>query len=56
MEAPKAVLEAGETWEALNKLDDARHCYRYLAEAYAGQPVARKAGGAYRGWGWAANP
>ena len=45
-EAPKAVLDAAEISEALGKMDNARTCYHYLVEHYAGQAAARKAGGA----------
>ncbi len=55
-EAPKAVLDAAEISEALGKIDNARFCYRYLADNFAGQPVARKAGGALRRLGLAGEP
>ena len=45
-EAPKAVMDAAEISESLGKTDNARICYRYLLDNFAGQPVARKAGGA----------
>jgi hypothetical protein len=43
-EATRAILDAGQISESLGKTEDARRCYRYLAERYAGQDVARKAG------------
>jgi hypothetical protein len=45
-EAPKAILEAAQVSELLGKTDDARRCYRNVIENWAGQPAARKAGGA----------
>jgi thiol-disulfide isomerase/thioredoxin len=44
-EAPKAVMEAATICEQLNKRDDARKCYRYVAARYPGTPAARKAQG-----------
>ncbi len=44
-EAPKAVMEAGQLSESLKKPEEARQCYRYLADRYAGTPVGRKAVG-----------
>lgn len=44
-EAPKAVMDAAELSMSLGKPDDARRCYRYLAESYAGTPIGRKAEG-----------
>jgi hypothetical protein len=47
-EAAKAVLDAGEISEGLGKTNEARDCYRYLMEHFAGNPLARKAGGSLR--------
>ncbi|MFO0927480.1 MAG: thioredoxin-like domain-containing protein [Gemmataceae bacterium] len=44
-EAPKAVMEAAELSISLGKKEDARRCYRYLADAYTGTPLGRKAEG-----------
>jgi peroxiredoxin len=44
-EAPQAVLDAARHYEALNKSEDARRCYHFLAGHYADQPVGRKAAG-----------
>jgi tetratricopeptide (TPR) repeat protein len=44
-DAAKAILEVAQLSEALGKIEDAKHCYRYLAELYAGQPLGRKANG-----------
>lgn len=45
-ESTKAMLDAGRTYEALGKTDEARRCYRYLASNYPGQSWGRKASGA----------
>jgi len=45
-EAPKALMEAGHTYEQMGKTDQARQCYRYVTEKYAGKPAGRNAGGA----------
>jgi thiol-disulfide isomerase/thioredoxin len=45
-EAPKAVLEAAKISEALGRTDDARTCYRYLADHFPSDPLARKVNGA----------
>ena len=45
-EAAKAVQDAADISEQLGQTENARCCYRYLADNFAGQPVARKAGGA----------
>jgi TolA-binding protein len=42
-DAPRAVLQAAQICETLGKPDDARRCYRYVADRYSGQPAARKA-------------
>ena len=55
-EAAKAVQDAAEISEQLGKTDNARCCYRYLADNFAGQPVARKAGGALWRLGLAGEP
>lgn len=44
-EAPKAVMEAAELSINLGKPEDGRRCYRYLAAAYAGSALGRKAEG-----------
>jgi hypothetical protein len=44
-EAPRAVMEAGKISEAMNRTEDAVRCYRYLAQAFPGHPLARKAEG-----------
>ena len=44
-EAPGAVFEAAQSYEELSQTDDARLCYRYLAEHFPAQAVARKARG-----------
>jgi hypothetical protein len=44
-EAPKAVLDAAQLCESLKRTDDARRCYAYLAQRYAGTDIARKAKG-----------
>ncbi len=44
-ETPKAVMDAAQISEALGKTENARVCYRFLADNFAGQAVARKAGG-----------
>lgn len=44
-EAPKAVLDAGQTFESLQRIEDASRCYRYLAEHFSTTPQARKAEG-----------
>lgn len=44
-EAPKAVMEAAQLSEQLNRHEDARKCYAYLTRRYAGTPTARKAEG-----------
>ncbi len=45
-DAPKAVMEAAQLSETLGRPDDARVCYRYLAEHFPTDPLARKVGGA----------
>ncbi len=45
-EAPGALLEAAQSYEAMGCPADARRCYRYLAGGFRGQPAARKASGA----------
>jgi hypothetical protein len=45
-EAPKAVMDAGQVCEAMGKVAEARQCYHYLSEHFAGHALARKAGGA----------
>ncbi len=47
-EAPKAVLQAAQLGETLGKTEDAGRCYRFVAENYPGQPVARLARGELR--------
>jgi thiol-disulfide isomerase/thioredoxin len=44
-ETPKAVMDAAAISESLGKTEVARAAYRYLADNFAGQAVARKAGG-----------
>jgi thiol-disulfide isomerase/thioredoxin len=44
-EAPKLVNEAAHTYETLGKTEEARRCYRYLADNYATLSEGRKAGG-----------
>ncbi len=55
-EAAKAVQDAAEISEQLGQTANARCCYRYLADNFAGQPVARTAGGALRRLGLAGEP
>jgi thiol-disulfide isomerase/thioredoxin len=55
-EAPKAVMDAAQISESLGKIDDARVCYRYLADNFAGQAVARKAGGSLARLGLGGEP
>jgi hypothetical protein len=45
-EAAKAVMEAGEVCEMLGKAEEARNCYRHLAEHFPRHALARKARGA----------
>ena len=45
-ETPKAVMDAAEISESLGQTDNARICYRYLLDNFAGQPIARQAGAA----------
>jgi thiol-disulfide isomerase/thioredoxin len=45
-EAAQAVLEAGHNYEQAGKKDDARRCYHHLMDHFAGNTLARKAGGA----------
>jgi hypothetical protein len=47
-EAAKAIVDAAALSEKLGKTEDACGCYRYLAEAYAGQPLSRQARAALR--------
>ena len=44
-ETPKAVMDAAAISESLGKTEVARAAYRYLADNFTGQAVARKAGG-----------
>lgn len=45
-EAPKTLMDAGQLYESLGKIDKARQCYRYLVEHFAKDALARKAQGA----------
>lgn len=45
-DAASAVLEAARLNEAMGRPQEARNCYRYLAEVFPGNPMARKARGA----------
>jgi TolA-binding protein len=45
-EAPKAVMEAAQTAEAMGKTDAACRSYRYLAQSFPQHALGRKAGGA----------
>jgi hypothetical protein len=45
-EATKAVMDAARLFEEANKAEDARRCYRYLCERYAGQAAGREAAAA----------
>ena len=55
-EASKAVMEAAQISESLGKTENARVCYRYLADNFTGQPVARKAGGSLARLGLGGEP
>jgi hypothetical protein len=44
-EAPKAILDAGQTWESLKDTNEACRCYRCLLEKYPQDALARKAEG-----------
>ena len=55
-EAAKAVQDAAEISEQLGQTENARCCYRYLADNFSGQPVAHQAGGALRRLGLAGEP
>ncbi|MFO0879612.1 MAG: TlpA disulfide reductase family protein [Gemmataceae bacterium] len=44
-EAPRAVMDAAQLSEQLNRKDDARKCYQYVARRYAGTVLGRKAEG-----------
>jgi hypothetical protein len=55
-EAPKAVLEAGQLSEQIGKGEDARTCYRYLAEHFPASPQAHKVSGALWRLGSAGEP
>ncbi len=55
-ETPKAVMDAAAISESLNKIEDARVCYRYLTDHFAGQPAARKAGGSLARLGLGGEP
>jgi hypothetical protein len=44
-DSPKVIMEAAHTYESLNKTEDARRCYRYLADTYPTILEGRKAGG-----------
>jgi hypothetical protein len=44
-DAPKTIMEVAGTYESLHKTEDARRCYRYLADTYPTITEGRKAGG-----------
>jgi hypothetical protein len=44
-DAPKVIMEAAHTYESMKKAEDARKCYRYLADTYPTIAEGRKAGG-----------
>jgi len=45
-DATSAVVEAARLNESLGRTQEARSCYRYLIDAFPGNPLARKARGA----------
>jgi Thioredoxin-like len=45
-DAPKAILEAAQICENMNKPEDAKRCYHQAVVQFPGTPVARKASGA----------
>jgi TolA-binding protein len=45
-EAPKAVLQAGQTAESFGATQEAGRCYRYLVDHFPSDAVSRKAAGA----------
>jgi thiol-disulfide isomerase/thioredoxin len=55
-ETPKAVMDAAQISESLGKTEVARACYRYLADNFTGQAVARKAGGSLARLGLGGEP
>jgi thiol-disulfide isomerase/thioredoxin len=55
-ETPKAVMDAAQISESLGKPEVARACYRYLTDNFAGQAVARKAGGSLARLGLGGEP
>ncbi len=44
-DSPKVLMEVAHTYESLSKTEDARRCYRYLADTYPTIAEGRKAGG-----------
>jgi hypothetical protein len=44
-DVPKLIMEVARTYEGLKKTEEARRCYRYLADSYPTLAEGRKAGG-----------